>query len=169
MEQNRTFPFDLSEDETLIGPGGQVQRTTIQEEFTRLIGRYVIGEFLIGTGGLYIQAGILARVGENVIILYDPDSGTYTSCDLFSIKFLTYFPENAPLYDLPEAEQRAAFRTAYQERLRRIRAFNAATHPGATFLDLVEEGVPGTPAAAAAAMPTTAPAPKATPTMRVLE
>lgn len=137
MEQNTPFSqpdfldpiFDVSEEENIIGPGGQVRRNTIQEEFARLIGRYVIGEFLIGTNGLYVQDGILAGVGENVIILYDPRNGTYTSCDLFAIKFLTYFPENSPLRNLPEEQQRFYFNRAYQQRLQRIGAFNASVHP----------------------------------------
>ncbi len=57
------------------------------------LGYYVIIDFLIGTSDLTSRSGILFSVGNNCVTLYEPNSNQYIVCDLFSVKFVTFFPD----------------------------------------------------------------------------
>ena len=61
------------------------------------LGEYVVVEFLIGTQTLVQKAGILYAVGTSVMTLYQELSQTFITCDLFSVKFVTfYLPGHRP-------------------------------------------------------------------------
>ena len=62
---------------------------TLQSMLKRNIGKYVICELLIGLRSLSIREGVLIEVGNSYIILQNPNSGDSTSCDLYSLKFMT--------------------------------------------------------------------------------
>jgi len=53
-------------------------------------GQYCIIDFLIGTENLVRKEGILYDVGVSFLVLYEPRSGNYIVCDLYSIKFVTF-------------------------------------------------------------------------------
>lgn len=53
-------------------------------------GQYCIIDFLIGTENLVSKEGILYDVGVSFVVLYEPRSGNYIVCDLYSIKFVSF-------------------------------------------------------------------------------
>lgn len=53
-------------------------------------GQYCIIEFLIGTENLVQKEGILYDVGVSFVVLFEPRTGNYVVCDLYSIKFVTF-------------------------------------------------------------------------------
>ena len=55
------------------------------------IGYYVVCDFLIGTDGLYTREGILYSAGVNFLTLFNPQNRTYTVCDIYSLKFITFY------------------------------------------------------------------------------
>lgn len=62
---------------------------TLQEMLLENIGKYVICELLVGLRSMTVRDGILMEVGQDYFILQNPNSGDRTSCDLYSLKFLT--------------------------------------------------------------------------------
>lgn len=61
------------------------------------LGEYVVIEFLVGTQTTTTKAGILYAVGTSVVTLYQELSQTFVTCDMFSIKFVTfYLPGHRP-------------------------------------------------------------------------
>lgn len=70
---------------------------SLQQFLADNLGEYVVVEFLIGTQTLVQKAGILYAVGTSVMTLYQELSQTFITCDLFSIKFVTfYLPGHRP-------------------------------------------------------------------------
>jgi hypothetical protein len=61
-----------------------------QQVLTNNEGQYCIIDFLIGTENLVRKEGILYSVGVSFVVLYEPRSGNYIVCDLYSIKFVTF-------------------------------------------------------------------------------
>ena len=55
------------------------------------LGYFVVIEFLIGTNGLTEKEGVLYAVGNNFDTLYEQETDRYIVCDMFSIKFVTFF------------------------------------------------------------------------------
>lgn len=75
---------------TFENEGGMTpSETTMQEMLAKNIGKYVICELLIGLRSMTIRDGILIEVGQNYFILQNPTNGDHTSCDLYSLKFIT--------------------------------------------------------------------------------
>ena len=72
---------------------GEAYKGSLQQILYDNVGEYILVEFLIGTQTLTSRQGILYLVGVSYIVLYDNQSGTYTLCDLYSIKFVTFYPE----------------------------------------------------------------------------
>ncbi len=63
----------------------------MQQFLSENLGNYVIIEFLIGTQTLTRKAGILYAVGTSVVTLYEEISQTFVTCDIFSVKFVTFY------------------------------------------------------------------------------
>ena len=59
------------------------------------MGRYVVVEFLIGTQNIVRREGVLTAVGTSWLVLYDESNGTSVVCDMYSVKFVTYFDPGA--------------------------------------------------------------------------
>ncbi len=55
------------------------------------LGQYVVVEFLIGTNRLEYKEGILYSSGTNFLSLYDPMDDRYIVCDLYAVKFVTFY------------------------------------------------------------------------------
>ncbi|WP_066458403.1 hypothetical protein [Anaerotruncus rubiinfantis] len=66
-------------------------RESFAEVLVDNIGIYVTCEFLIGTGGLVDKSGILYAAGVNFVTLYDDEQDRYITCDLYSLKFVTFY------------------------------------------------------------------------------
>jgi len=64
---------------------------SMQQFLSDNLGTYVIIEFLIGTQTLTRKAGVLYAVGTSVVTLYEEVSQTFVTCDIFSIKFVTFY------------------------------------------------------------------------------
>lgn len=64
---------------------------SMQQFLNDNLGEYVVIEFLIGTQTLTQKAGILYAVGTSVVTLYEEVSQTFVTCDIFSVKFVTFF------------------------------------------------------------------------------
>ncbi len=70
---------------------------SMQQFLADNIGQYVVVEFLVGTNELTAKAGVLYAVGTSVVTLYQELTQTYVTCDMFSIKFVTfYLPGHRP-------------------------------------------------------------------------
>ncbi|MBQ4154527.1 MAG: hypothetical protein IJE01_04950 [Clostridia bacterium] len=76
---------------------GSVDVRSFQEMLMESIGRFLVCRFLIGTEELVSAAGMLKNVGRDYFILEDPCTGMYTTCDLYSVKFISVLPEDFSL------------------------------------------------------------------------
>lgn len=63
---------------------------TFQQLMADNLGAYAIVDFVVGTAGMTTREGFLVAVGRSYIVLYDFNMRTFTVCDAFSIKFVTY-------------------------------------------------------------------------------
>lgn len=103
MPENNLFPASRtqsSEDPTppptrvidpVTGRVTNVDPLSLQESMSEALGNYVVVEFLIGTENLVSREGILNSVGQSWLVLYDPPTDTSTLCDMYSVKFVTFF------------------------------------------------------------------------------
>ena len=70
---------------------------SMQQFLSENLGQYVVIEFLVGTQALTTKAGVLYAVGTSVVTLYQELSQTFVTCDIFSVKFVTfYLPGHRP-------------------------------------------------------------------------
>ena len=63
----------------------------MQQILSENTGELVSVDFLIGTQETVTRRGILYSVGVSYIVLYNPENDTYVVCDLFAIKFVTFY------------------------------------------------------------------------------
>ena len=63
---------------------------SLQQFLADNLGEYVIVEFLVGTQTMTQKAGVLYAVGSSVLTLYEEVSQTFITCDIFSVKFVTF-------------------------------------------------------------------------------
>lgn len=68
---------------------------SIKSLLNRNLGSFVVATFLIGSQGSVVWQGILHTVGNDYIVLYQPDRGRYVSGDLYSLKFVEFHPAPA--------------------------------------------------------------------------
>ena len=73
------------------GTANGVNPETIQEVIALSVGNYVVVEFLVGTQNIVRKEGVLTAVGISWLLLYDETAGTSIVCDMYSVKFVTYF------------------------------------------------------------------------------
>lgn len=64
---------------------------SMQQFLADNLGTYVVIEFLIGTQAVTRKSGVLYAVGTSVVTLYEEISQTFVTCDIFSIKFVTFY------------------------------------------------------------------------------
>lgn len=82
---NGAFTVPPDQDFDTITFQGSMQQV-LQEN----VGKYVIVEFLIGTGSLTSRQGMLYYVGAQFLVLYDEFEARFVVCDIFSVKFVTF-------------------------------------------------------------------------------
>ena len=66
-------------------------RGSMQEILSENLGQFVVCEFMIGTQNMVRKEGILYSVGRSYIVLYEEDTQNFILCDIFSIKFVTFY------------------------------------------------------------------------------
>ena len=71
-------------------------RGSMQAILSQNIGNFVVIEFLIGTGETISVSGLLKSVGNSFFVLLDPCTNAETTCDLYSLKLITAYPEGVP-------------------------------------------------------------------------
>ena len=70
---------------------------SMQQILSEYLGHFVVCEFLVGTQAMTRKQGILYSVGRGYLTLYEESSKTFVVCDVFSVKFVTfYLPGNRP-------------------------------------------------------------------------
>lgn len=65
---------------------------SMQQLLSENLGKYVMADFLIGVSSIVRRIGILYSVGRGFLVLYDDNSHTFDVCDIFSLKFVAFFP-----------------------------------------------------------------------------
>jgi len=64
---------------------------SMQQVLQDNIGAFVSVDFLIGTQNFVTKQGVLFWVGSQFIVLYEQSNQQYVVCDIFAIKFVTFF------------------------------------------------------------------------------
>ncbi|MDP4177162.1 MAG: hypothetical protein Q8900_02325 [Bacillota bacterium] len=70
--------------------------TTLDTQYTQgylktKIGKKVRISFLLGTNTFQDRTGTLLEVGISYVVIQDIDTNTQTLCDIYSIKFVTFY------------------------------------------------------------------------------
>lgn len=73
-----------------------VDTKSLQQTLTRAIDRFVVCKFLVGTCDTATLSGIMKNVGNSFFVLLDPCTNAETTCDMYSLKFITSYPEGIP-------------------------------------------------------------------------
>lgn len=95
METNMGEPvLQVPVQEGLTGMG---LYGSMQELLADNLGLYAVCEFVVGTQDMTAKEGILYSVGRSFLVLYDERQQNFVVCDIFSIKFVTfYMPGHRP-------------------------------------------------------------------------
>ncbi len=86
----------LTSEQNLMNPVQEDLNTeglqgSMQQLLADYLGLYVVCEFIIGTQGMLRKEGILFNVGRSFITLYDDVNYDFIVCDVFSLKFVTFY------------------------------------------------------------------------------
>ena len=78
--------------ETTEDPAGrrEVTNSSIRGLLARNLGYYVVASFLMGTQQAIQWEGILASVGNDYLVIYQPDQNRFVSGDIYSLKFVEF-------------------------------------------------------------------------------
>ena len=87
-DMSSDMDFTVPAQENFDTPGLQ---GSIQQILADNIGNFVVCEFLIGTQSVQTKSGVLYAVGTGFVVLFEEASRTYVVCDIFSIKFVTFY------------------------------------------------------------------------------
>lgn len=79
------YPTPSSAAPTVVNPG------YTQGYLKTKIGKRVRIEFLIGSNSIVDRDGTIVDVGISYIVLQEPNTGDYVMCDLYAIKFVTFY------------------------------------------------------------------------------
>ena len=77
---------------TIEDPAGRrdVTNSSIRGLLARNLGYYVVASFLMGTQQAIQWEGILASVGNDYLVIYQPDQNRFVSGDIYSLKFVEF-------------------------------------------------------------------------------
>lgn len=75
---------------------GRIQTKSLPEIMADEVGHYIVCQMLIGTNKMVVFEGVLTQVGTNYFVLFDESSNSLTSCDMYSLKFVTFFNTGVP-------------------------------------------------------------------------
>lgn len=65
---------------------------SMQQLLSENLGKYVMADFLIGVSNIVRRVGVLYSVGRGFVVLYDENTHVFDVCDIFSLKFVAFFP-----------------------------------------------------------------------------
>lgn len=65
---------------------------SMQQILSENLGKFVIADFLIGVSTIVRRVGIIYSVGSGFLVLYLDEFKAFEVCDIFSLKFVTFFP-----------------------------------------------------------------------------
>ena len=84
--------------ETTEDPAGRrdVTNSSIRGLLARNLGYYVVASFLMGTQQAIQWEGILASVGNDYLVIYQPDQNRFVSGDIYSLKFVEFHEDQSP-------------------------------------------------------------------------
>lgn len=84
--------------ETIEGPAGNrdVTNSSVRGLLARNLGYYVVASFLMGTQQAIQWEGILASVGNDYVVIYQPDQNRFVSGDIYALKFVEFHEEQTP-------------------------------------------------------------------------
>ena len=81
---------------------GSVDVRSYQEVLFDSVGKFMVCRFLVGSENMVSVSGMLKNVGKDFFILEDPCTKMETTCDLYSVKFISVLPDdfipNIPSY-----------------------------------------------------------------------
>lgn len=92
MMYNASYVEDEMRDPNAVITDG-VSPYNMQDMMSGGVGRYVACELLIGTNNIALRHGVLTQVGPSYFILHNPVANHSTACDLYALKFVTFYPE----------------------------------------------------------------------------
>ncbi len=78
--------------DALDGPftNAEVAKASLKGLLMRNLGFYIVAGFLVGTQAPVSWEGILYSVGNDYIVIYQPDVDRYITGDLYSLKFVEF-------------------------------------------------------------------------------
>lgn len=84
--------------ETTEDPAGRrdVTNSSIRGLLARNLGYYVVASFLMGTQQAIQWEGILASVGNDYLVIYQPDQNRFVSGDIYALKFVEFHEDQTP-------------------------------------------------------------------------
>lgn len=65
---------------------------SMQQILSENLGKFVIADFLIGISTIVRRVGVIYSVGRGYLTLYLDQYKAFEVCDIFSLKFVTFFP-----------------------------------------------------------------------------
>lgn len=65
---------------------------SMQQLLSENLGKFVLADFLVGVSNIVRRVGILYSVGRSYLVLYLEEYHTFQVCDIFSLKFISFFP-----------------------------------------------------------------------------
>lgn len=83
---------------TIEGPAGnrEVTDSSVRGLLARNLGYYVVASFLMGTQQAIQWEGILASVGNDYLVIYQPDQNRFVSGDIYALKFVEFHEDQTP-------------------------------------------------------------------------
>lgn len=85
------------EIETVENPAGtrDVTNSSIRGLLARNLGYYIVASFLMGTQQAIQWEGILASVGNDYLVIYQPDQNRFVSGDIYALKFVEFHEDQS--------------------------------------------------------------------------
>lgn len=93
-EETSRYPERVCSD--IQSNHGIIQTKSLPEVMADEVGHYIVCQMLVGTNKIVVFEGILTQVGNNYFVLFDESTNTLTSCDMYSLKFVTFFNTGTP-------------------------------------------------------------------------
>ncbi len=83
--------------ETVETPTGtrDVTNSSIRGLLARNLGYYIVASFLMGTQQAIQWEGILASVGNDYWVIYQPDQNRFVSGDIYALKFVEFHEDQS--------------------------------------------------------------------------
>ena len=104
------------EIETVENPTGtrDVTNSSIRGLLARNLGYYIVASFLMGTQQAIQWEGILASVGNDYLVIYQPDQNRFVSGDIYALKFVEFHEDQSACAGY---RRRDAFQSWYNKAL----------------------------------------------------